>query len=919
MPERQPTLTVLFLTHYFPPEVGAPQTRLFELAKRLVDAGIEVTVVTGFPNYPTGVIARGYRGRTTMEDNIEGVRVLRTWVFATPNRGFLRRILNHLSFALSSLLAARRAGKADVIFVESPPLLIGLAALAYSRIKRAPFVFNVSDIWPQSAIELGALRNGLAILLAEALEMHLYRRAARVSVVTPGMVERLAARGVPREKLFLLTNGVDTTTFRPQRSDPDLASHLGLDGRKVFLYAGTHGMAQGLDVILDAARLTTDPSVLYVLAGEGAEKAALASRARSEGIGNVRFIANQPKSAMPGLLNLAYATIIPLKRLDLFKSALPSKMFEAMATGRPIVAAMWGEAATLVELAGCGVVVEPEDAPGMEKAVEQLAADPELARTMGEKGRAYAVEHFDRKQIAKRSLDLLREVAATAPAASPSRVGFALSVISVAIVAWLPVLIGYRSRTLAGWIAAAVLAVAIELATRRLSPAVLVAGLAVASALVSSGLVTDETRYMPVAIMGGAASLRAARVMWRRRQAFPAPPRPIVVVTALYLAWAAVATLSSIEHRTSGTYLAGMVLFFALAFWAIPHLLEDRQQRALLLGALGGIGVAIAVSIYIGSIAGPKLLFGRVVGDYLIGDPTIVGHALGLRFGRSAGVYLAPFEPGVLMVVGMIALIALRTRASLVALLFIIPAEVLSLDRSAWSAAAATALVFAALLAIAGRPYRLAAAVGAFFTVLLVAVLLNVVGVNAVEEICIIPVPAGGTCPDWAIQYTEANLRGGAALSGRQFLWAASVRAVRARPLSGYGPGNDVPAIQPYLSGNGLIYKGLTSHSTWLRTAVEMGAPGLVLLLAMLLTAAWLFLRSWTTDPIQLSFAATVAGLVPAMTFESFLLGGITLPNLYPALAIGLLLTGPRQGGEPGDDGAYVIDARQEQVADAKR
>jgi glycosyltransferase involved in cell wall biosynthesis len=411
MPLDNSSLRVMFLTHYFPPEVGAPQTRLFELAQRCAAAGLVVTVVTGFPNYPTGVIPVDYRGKRSMEEKLDGVRVLRSSVYATPNRGFVRRILNHLSFALSSLTAIRKVGPTDVIFVESPPLLIGLAVLVYRRLKRAPFIFNVSDIWPQSAVELGALRNPLAIRLAEMFELHLYRTAARVTVVTPGMIERLAARGVPREKLFLLTNGVDTTTYKPADRDRELAGRLGLNGHKVFLYAGTHGLAQGLGVILDAAKLTTNADVMYVLAGEGAEKEALVSRATAEGIANVRFLPNQPKSMMPALLNLAYATIIPLKRLDLFKSALPSKMFESMAAGRPIVAALWGEAATLIEQAECGIVVEPEDAGAVHLAVEKLAAEPALAQRLGESGRAYAIRNFDRKDIAERFIELLRVVA----------------------------------------------------------------------------------------------------------------------------------------------------------------------------------------------------------------------------------------------------------------------------------------------------------------------------------------------------------------------------------------------------------------------------------------------------------------------------------------------------------------------------
>lgn len=411
MEPKPATLKVMLLTHYFPPEVGAPQARLFELATRAASRGMDITIVTGFPNYPTGVIPEPYRGRRRMEEQIDGVRVIRTWVYATPNKGFVRRLLNHLSLAASSLLAARKVGRVDVMFVESPPLFIGFAALAYRWLKRSPYVLNVSDIWPQSAVELGALRNRFAIRIAEWFEMHLYRKAAFVSVVTPGMVERLAARGVPRSKLFLLTNGVDTATYKPEPADPQLRQKLGLDDHKVFLYAGTHGMAQGLGVVLEAAKMTADPDVLYVLAGEGGEKDALVQQARSDGVANVRFLPNQPKSVMPALLNLAYASVIPLKRLDLFKSALPSKMFESMATGRPIVAALWGEASQLVDAAACGIVVEPEDPAALRAAVEKLAAEPELARRLGDNGRKYVVAHFDREVIAARFVDLLREAA----------------------------------------------------------------------------------------------------------------------------------------------------------------------------------------------------------------------------------------------------------------------------------------------------------------------------------------------------------------------------------------------------------------------------------------------------------------------------------------------------------------------------
>jgi glycosyltransferase involved in cell wall biosynthesis len=267
----------------------------------------------------------------------------------------------------------------------------------------------VSDIWPQSAIELGVLKNPIAIRLAEMFERHLYRHAAFVTVPVPGMVERLAKRNLPRDKVVLLTNGVDTDFFSPRPPDPKLARELGLDGRKVFLFAGTHGLAQGLDVILDAAKITEDPDILYVLAGEGARKAALVERARNENIANVRFLPNQPRSAMPALLSLAYASLITLKRGDFFRSTLPVKMYESMASAQPIVGAVWGEAAELISSAGCGVLAEPEDAQSVRMAVTQLAADPQRARRMGDLGRDYVIAHYDRKDIAARLEKLLQE------------------------------------------------------------------------------------------------------------------------------------------------------------------------------------------------------------------------------------------------------------------------------------------------------------------------------------------------------------------------------------------------------------------------------------------------------------------------------------------------------------------------------
>ena len=413
---REESLRIAIVTHYFPPEVGAAASRLIELAQRFRDGGNEVTVLTGLPNYPTGVIPARYRGRLRMADEVGGVRVLRGWILPAPNRGFLRRVLNHVSLTVAVLLNAKRAGPIDVVFVQSPPLFAGLAGLALRRLKRAPFVFNVSDIWPESAVQMGALKNRLAIRLAEAVERHLYREARRITVATPGMVARLAARGIALDKLVLLRNGVDTDSYRPLARDEALGRRLDLDdGRQVFLYAGNHGMAQGLGVILDAAALVKSHRVLFQFVGDGADKAALEASARARGLDNVRFAPSLPKEEMPALLNLAYAAVIPLRALELFRSAVPSKLFEAMAVGRPIVAALWGEAASLIESARCGVVVPPEDGAALAAAVDRLAGDAALAAELGEHGREYVVANFDRKEIARHLADVLRETARSRP------------------------------------------------------------------------------------------------------------------------------------------------------------------------------------------------------------------------------------------------------------------------------------------------------------------------------------------------------------------------------------------------------------------------------------------------------------------------------------------------------------------------
>lgn len=392
---------ILFVTPYFPPEVGAAQARISETAMRLARRGHQVTVLTTLPNYPKGVVFPGYeRGQRRVED-WNGVGVVRVWSYISPNKGFFRRILSQLSFGLlSPLLGVAKIGRPDVIIVESPPLFDAFAGRAIAFIKRSPYIFTVADIWPESAVQLGALRNKALIWLAERLEWSTYKRAAAVWAVTEGIRATLVARGLSTSRVFRLTNGVDTTVFQPRDRDQARAE-LGWDDRFTVLYAGTIGLAQGLEIALEAAeRLRDDPTVRFVLAGEGAAKDELKAGVARRGLTNVAFLDAFPHARMPQVLAAADALLVSLKDIPLFHGAIPSKLYEAMACARPILLALEGEARELVEReAGAAVYVRPEDGASLADGVAWLRAHPVQARELGAHGREFVVARFDRELL----------------------------------------------------------------------------------------------------------------------------------------------------------------------------------------------------------------------------------------------------------------------------------------------------------------------------------------------------------------------------------------------------------------------------------------------------------------------------------------------------------------------------------------
>jgi hypothetical protein len=399
---------ILFLTDNFPPETNAPATRTHEHTKRWVQAGHEVTVITGVPNFPSGKIHAGYTNKAWQQEILDGVRVIRVWTYITANEGFLKRTLDYLSFMLTGGLAGLFVKRPDVIVATSPQLFCALGGCLLSLIRRRPFVFELRDLWPDSITAVGALREGAAVRGLRLLEYWLYRRAARVVSVTHSFKDILVRNGVPADKIVVVPNGVDLEAFTPGPKPAELERRLGLEGKFVAAYVGTIGMAHGLSTILDAAeRLKAREDIGFVLVGTGAEHARLEIAARDRGLVNVRFAGAVSRQLVKDYWRLCDVALVLLRDLPLFRHVIPSKIFEAWGSGRPVILGVAGESAGIVQAAGGGVVIPPEDASTLADAILQMAERPEHARDLGAAGRAYVTKEFDRVKLATRMLETL--------------------------------------------------------------------------------------------------------------------------------------------------------------------------------------------------------------------------------------------------------------------------------------------------------------------------------------------------------------------------------------------------------------------------------------------------------------------------------------------------------------------------------
>lgn len=407
-------MKLLILTQYFPPEVGAPQNRLFELAVRLQKAGVDITVLTAMPNYPQMEIYKAYEGKKYVYEEMDGLKVHRSSIYVSKSKSIINRLRNYFSFVISSARTGKdKLGNFDFLLCESPPLFLGYSAMRLAKQKNAKLIFNVSDLWPESAEKLGVVNNKLLLSLAYNLEAKLYKRSVLVTGQTQGICESINTR-FPSVKTYWLPNGVDLNYYDPSKIDAgNWREKNGFSKEDIiFLYAGIIGIAQGLEVILNSAEnFIGQTTIKFVFIGSGPEKEKLIKQKASLNLNNVFFMDAISKKEMPSVLKSINAAIIPLRKLDLFLGAIPSKIFENLAMEIPILLGVNGEARHLfIDKGNCGIYFEPEDVQSLTNAIKIITEDKAIAIQLGKNGRAFVNEFFNREIIAKNFLQRLKEL-----------------------------------------------------------------------------------------------------------------------------------------------------------------------------------------------------------------------------------------------------------------------------------------------------------------------------------------------------------------------------------------------------------------------------------------------------------------------------------------------------------------------------
>ena len=403
-------MRILFFTHYFPPEGNAPASRTHENCKRWVRRGHKVTVITCAPNVPDGVIYDGYKNKLYQSENVDGIHVIRVWTYIAANKGTIQRIINYVSYVLSAVFFSLFLKKPNLIIATSPQFFCGWAGVIVSQLRRVPFILEIRDIWPEFIVAVGALRNKQLLRILEWLEQKMYAAAQHIVTVGKGYKQKLIEKGVPAQNISVIPNGFDSEIFYPRQSDDKIRQHYHLNHEFVCSYVGTIGMACGLEVVLRVAKLLKNRKrndIRFLLVGAGATKNALQKQALEENLDNITFVGRQNKHLIPGFLSISDACLVHRKKTDIFKTVLPSKLFEAAAMAEPVILGVEGYAAEFLREANAGICIEPENAEQLTQAVEELADNPQLCRSLGQSGRKYVMEYHDRDSLANEYLNTI--------------------------------------------------------------------------------------------------------------------------------------------------------------------------------------------------------------------------------------------------------------------------------------------------------------------------------------------------------------------------------------------------------------------------------------------------------------------------------------------------------------------------------
>jgi len=401
-------MKLLFITDNFPPETNAPATRTYEHCKEWVKKGVEVTVITCVPNFPQGKVYDGYTNRLYQTEMVEGIKVIRVWSYITANEGFAKRVMDYLSFAFSSFWVGLFQNY-DLIVATSPQFFTTWTASALSKLRRKPWIFEVRDLWPESIRTVGAMKQSRVLDWLEKVELWLYRDADMVVAVTEAFKRNMIVRGIDEEKIEIITNGANLDLYTPRDKDKELLSSLGLEGKFIVGYIGTHGMAHSLDFIITSLQKLNDPKIHFLFIGNGAMKQTIVKMAQQLGLENVTFLDSVSKERVPAYLSVIDVSLAPLKKSDTFKTVIPSKIFEASAMQKPTLLGVEGEAQKILERYGAGICFRPEDEADFLEKVKRLKEDVDFYRSCQE-GCIKLAEEFDRKVLAEKMLKSIQKV-----------------------------------------------------------------------------------------------------------------------------------------------------------------------------------------------------------------------------------------------------------------------------------------------------------------------------------------------------------------------------------------------------------------------------------------------------------------------------------------------------------------------------